>query len=61
MPLPAQWIGLALPLTYFLKVLRGVLLKGIGIDQLWKPTASMTLIAVLLLVVSVRRFTKTIE
>ncbi len=61
MPLPAQWIGLALPLTYFLKVLRGVLLKGIGIDQLWRPTASMTLIAVLLLVVSVRRFTKTIE
>ena len=61
MPLPAQWIGLALPLTYFLKVLRGVLLKGIGIDQLWRPTASMTLIAVLLLMVSVRRFTKTIE
>ena len=61
MPLPAQWIGLALPLTYFLKVLRGVLLKGIGIDQLWRPTVSMTLIAVLLLVVSVRRFTKTIE
>ena len=61
MPLPAQWIGLALPLTYFLKVLRGVLLKGIGIDQLWRPTASMTLIAVLLLVISVRRFTKTIE
>ena len=61
MPLPAQWIGLALPLTYYLKVLRGVLLKGIGIDQLWRPTVSMTLIAVLLLVVSVRRFTKTIE
>ena len=61
MPLPAQWIGLVLPLTYYLKVLRGVLLKGIGIDNLWRPAASMTLIAALLLVISVRRFTKTIE
>lgn len=61
MPLPAQWIGLALPLTYYLKVLRGVLLKGIGIDHLWRPAASMTLIAALLLVISVRQFTKTIE
>jgi ABC-2 type transport system permease protein len=61
MPLPAQWIGLVLPLTYYLKILRGVLLKGIGIGQLWRPEASMTLIAVLLFTISVRRFTKTIE
>src|SRR5690606_20614594 len=28
MPAPAQWIGAALPLTYFLEVLRGILLRG---------------------------------
>ncbi|MFN7532514.1 MAG: ABC transporter permease, partial [Gemmatimonas sp.] len=31
MPEPAQWLGLLLPLTYFLDILRGVLLKGVGV------------------------------
>jgi ABC-2 type transport system permease protein len=61
MPEPAQWIGLALPLTYYLKVLRGILLKGVGIADLWRPTLSMSGFAVALVVVSVRRFSKTIE
>lgn len=61
MPLPAQWIGLFLPLTYFLKVLRGILLKGVGIAELWRPTVALALFAAVLFAVSVRRFSKTIE
>jgi ABC-2 type transport system permease protein len=61
MPEPAQWIGLALPLTYFLKVLRGILLKGTELADLWRPTGSLILLATLLIAVSVRRFRKTIE
>ena len=61
MPVPAQWIGLALPLTYYLKVLRGVLLKGVGLAELWRPTVSMVVLATVLLTISVRRFHKTIE
>ena len=33
MPEPAQWLGLLLPLTYFLEVLRGILLKGVGLQR----------------------------
>ena len=61
MPLPAQWIGLLLPLTFYLNILRGILLKGIGIGQLWRPTLALTVFAVVLFAVSVRRFSKTIE
>ena len=61
MPRPAQWVGLALPLTYFLTILRGILLKGVGLAELWWPTLSLVGLAVLLLAISVRRFTKTIE
>lgn len=61
MPVAAQWIGLVLPLTHFLKVLRGILLKDVGIVELWTPTLVLVLLAMLFLVLSVRRFSKRIE
>jgi ABC-2 type transport system permease protein len=60
MPAPAQWLGAALPLTYYLTILRGVLLKGIGMGQLWPETLALTGFAVGLILLSVARFTKTI-
>jgi ABC-2 type transport system permease protein len=61
MPEPAQWVGLLLPLTFFLKMLRGILLKGVGFLDVWEPVASLVVLAVVLIAISVRRFRKTIE
>ena len=61
MPPLAQWIGLALPLTHFLKVLRGIILKDVGIVELWRPTLVLVFLSTLFLVLSVRRFSKRIE
>ncbi len=61
MPPLAQWIGAALPLTYFLTILRGVLLKGIGFSELWRETLALTGFAIALVALSVVRFHKTIE
>ena len=35
MPVWAQWIGNLLPLTHFLRLVRGIMLKGSGLMQLW--------------------------
>lgn len=61
MPEPAQWLGLALPLTYFLDVLRGILLRGVGFEAHWPDFAAMTGFAVLMVTLSVRRFHKTLD
>jgi ABC-2 type transport system permease protein len=61
MPAPAQWIGAALPLTYFLKILRGVLLKNVGLDHLWREGLILVAFATVLVGLSVVRFQKTIE
>jgi ABC-2 type transport system permease protein len=61
MPALAQWLGLALPLTHFLKVLRGIILKDVGIVELWRPTLVLVLLSTLFLALSVRRFSKRIE
>ena len=61
MPEPAQWVGAALPLTYFLTVMRGVLLKGVQLDDVWRQALMLIGFAVLLVGMSVRRFSKTVE
>jgi ABC-2 type transport system permease protein len=61
MPLVFQWVGLLLPLTHFLKVLRGILLKGVGLDALWQQVTVLAAFSTLLIAVSVRRFHKTLD
>ena len=61
MPLVFQWVGLLLPLTHFLKVLRGILLKGVGLDALWREVTVLAAFSMLLITVSVRRFHKTLD
>ncbi|HZO17844.1 MAG TPA: ABC transporter permease [Gemmatimonadaceae bacterium] len=61
MPEPAQWVGAALPLTYFLTVMRGVLLKGVAMNDIWRDALILTGFAVVLVAMSVRKFSKTVE
>ena len=61
MPAPAQWIGAALPLTYFLRVLRGILLRGTGWPAFWPEAVALVGFSVVLIALSVQRFHKTVE
>jgi ABC-2 type transport system permease protein len=61
MPEPAQWIGAALPLTYFLEVMRGILLKGTGLRLLWSEALALVGFSVGLIGLSVVRFRKSVE
>ena len=61
MPTVFQWIGAFLPLTHFLKVLRGILLKGVGVTELWRELVILLLFATVLIALSVRRFQKTLD
>jgi len=61
MPLVFQWLGALLPLTHFLKVLRGILLKGVGVHALWPEILVLVAFAVGLIGLAVRRFHKTLD
>jgi ABC-2 type transport system permease protein len=61
MPEAAQWLGAALPLTYFLRVLRGVLLRGTGWEAFWREAVVLVAFSVVLISLSVKRFHKTVE
>ncbi|MGH7608002.1 MAG: ABC transporter permease [Gemmatimonadales bacterium] len=61
MPLVFQWLGALLPLTHFLKVLRGILLKGVGAAALWPEMLILAGFAAGLIALAVRRFHKTLD
>ena len=61
MPRPAQWIGQILPLTHFLRIARGVLLKGATIDALVGEVAAISVFAVVALALAVALFRKRLE
>ncbi len=56
MPLPLQLISRLIPARYLVHGLRGVLLKGNGIDVLWPDLLALTLFAVAIVTLATRRF-----
>jgi ABC-2 type transport system permease protein len=61
MPVAAQWLGSIFPITYFLRVLRGILLKGAGIDAIWQDSLALGAFGIVLVALSAMRFHKTLE
>ena len=58
MPLPLHDIGYLIPLTYFLKILRGIMLKGVGLDLLWGEVWPLALFGLVVFTLSALRFRK---
>jgi ABC-2 type transport system permease protein len=61
MPDVLQWLSYVNPLRYYLIVIRGTFLKGIGLAVLWPEFLAMTIIAAILLTISILRFRKSLE
>ena len=61
MPAFAQWIGALLPLTYYLDVLRNVLIKGVAWHHLVAEGLILWGFGVALIVLATRRFHKTVD
>jgi ABC-2 type transport system permease protein len=61
MPEVLQWLSYLDPLRYFLIVIRGVYLKGVGMDVLWPQFAALAVIAAVMLSVSILRFHKSLD
>jgi ABC-2 type transport system permease protein len=58
MPRPAQWLSSALPLTHFMRIVRGITLKAAEPRDLLAELGALTLILALLVVLATLRFTK---
>lgn len=61
MPHWAQMIGEVFPLTHFLRIVRGILLKGNGLEDVLPQLGAIALFAFIALIVAVKRYKQTLD
>jgi ABC-2 type transport system permease protein len=61
MPKVIQYISYFIPLRYFIAIIRGVILKGIGFTDLWQETVVLFFMGVAILFLASLRFRKKLE
>ena len=61
MPQWAQWIGTAVPVTHMLRVVRGSMLKGAGIEQMLPSLGALSLFVLIVAGIAVRQYRTTLD
>jgi ABC-2 type transport system permease protein len=61
MPRVIQYATFLIPLRYFLVIVRGIFLKGIGLSLLWPEAAAMCAWGIVVLALAVARSQKTVS
>jgi ABC-2 type transport system permease protein len=61
MPRWAQWIGELLPLTHYIRIVRGIMLKGATLYDLQSEALALVALMALAMTLAVRRFRRTLD
>jgi ABC-2 type transport system permease protein len=61
MPRIVQWIAEILPLTHFLRLIRGVMLRGAGLFELWPDVLALIAFTAVMMTLAISRFRKRLD
>jgi ABC-2 type transport system permease protein len=61
MPRPAQWIAELLPLTHFMRLIRGIMLRGANLSDLWQDCVALAAFIAIMLTLAIRLFHKRLD
>ncbi|HEY9183270.1 MAG TPA: ABC transporter permease, partial [Gammaproteobacteria bacterium] len=61
MPIAAQYFAEILPLTHFLRLVRGIMLRGATLTELWHSVVALGVIVVVMLAIAVSRVHKRLD
>jgi len=60
LPVPLQVVAHFLPATHFIRIARGIVIRGASFSDLWQPVVSLLAISLVLIAASARAFQKTV-
>lgn len=61
MPKLAQWVAEVLPMTHFLRLVRGVMLRGASLWELWPSVAALAAFTAVMMTAAILRFRKRLD
>jgi ABC-2 type transport system permease protein len=61
MPTGAQYLAAIIPLTYFLRIVRGIVLKGVGWEYLWPSVLPLVVFGAVIFSLAVLKFRKQLD
>lgn len=61
MPIAAQWIAEVLPLTHFVRLIRGVMLRGADLHTLWPDALALVGFTFVMMTLAIARFRKRLD
>jgi ABC-2 type transport system permease protein len=61
MPVWAQWLGEVIPVTHFLRVVRGALLKGQDLGDMWRELAALLAFVCVVTALAMARYRRTLD
>jgi ABC-2 type transport system permease protein len=61
MPRPAQWLAEIFPMTHFIRLIRGIMLRGARLTELWPELAALAAFCVVTLTIAVLRTRKRLD
>ena len=61
MPAWAQALGEVVPVTHFLRVVRGALLKGQGVEDMWRELLALTAFVCVVTALAMARYRRTLD
>ncbi|MGS1078336.1 ABC transporter permease [Pseudoxanthomonas beigongshangi] len=61
MPRPVQWLAEVLPLTHFLRLIRGVMLRGANLWELWPDVLALLAFTTVMMSAAILRFRKRLD
>jgi len=61
MPRPVQWLAEVLPLTHFLRLIRGVMLRGARLWELWPDVLALLAFTTVMMTLAILRFRKRLD
>jgi ABC-2 type transport system permease protein len=61
LPPPLRVVAYALPATHFIRIARGIIIRGATFSDLWEPVLALLAISAVLIAASARAFKKTVS